>query len=425
MNQRTAQPHADASNVLVLPNRMTKIGAGTAATAVSSGPVGVMLLVSSLEHGGAERQVIELYQSLDRRRFAPIICSLSDYVPLAEQVPSIGADLFIVAKRWKYDVTTVPRLARIVRRRGISLVHAFLFDAEMTARSARRLGLVPVAIASERNSDYSLGRFKTTCLRFTRTWFDAMIANSEAGRRFNSSAFGVDIDRIHVVRNGIDVTRFEPVSRQVFRSAIGVTEDTPLVGMVASFKQQKRHADFFQVARLVLDRFPTARFVCVGEPLQNNQQGAADYHREMRALVDALGLRERIIFAGARGEMPAVYSALDVTVLTSSREGTPNALLESMACSVPVVATSIADNAIIVPDGKVGFLASVGDTATLADRVCRLLADHRERLAMGAAGRRWVVEHFSTAALARHTERVYEVALSARGPSTPPGRPTP
>jgi glycosyltransferase involved in cell wall biosynthesis len=294
-------------------------------------------------------------------------------------------------------------------------VHAFLFDAEMTARLARRLGLVKVAISSERNSDYSLGRFKSTCLRATRTWFDAMIANSEAGKRFNAAAFGVAADRIHVVRNGIDVERFQRADGSAIRQALGVPEGAPLVGMIASFKRQKRHGDFCNMARLVLGRFPDARFVCVGEPLRDNQQGAADYHQEMRELVNALHLRERMIFAGPQQDMPAVYSACDVTVLTSSREGTPNAVLESMACEVPVVATAIADNATIVREGRTGNLVRVGDVSGMASRVVQLLTDAELRRRMGAAGRRWVVKEFSTSTLARRTEAVYCRALTQAG----------
>jgi glycosyltransferase involved in cell wall biosynthesis len=113
--------------------------------------------------------------------------------------------------------------------------------------------------------------------------------------------------------------------------------------------------------------------------------------------------------------MPEVYNACDVTVLTSSREGTPNVLLESMACGVPVVATDVADNAHLVPDGRVGFIVPLGDTAALADRVCRLLEDAPRRREMGEAARAWVQREFSSAALARKTEAVYEDQLRRKG----------
>jgi glycosyltransferase involved in cell wall biosynthesis len=378
-------------------------------------PQAVMLLVSSLEHGGAQRQVVELYKALDRRRFAPFICSLSAHVPLAMHLGSARErDLVIVEKQWKFDLSTILRIAAVARKRRATVVHAFLFDADIAARVGGRLGLLPVVIASERNSDYSFGWLKTAMLKRTRNWFEAMIANSAAGKRFNVEAFGVAAERIHVIRNGIDVNQFRPVEAGALRARLRVPERATLVGMVASFKRQKRHGDYFRAARAVLDRHPDVYFACVGEPLRDNQQGADDYYREMRELLASLGLGGRVILAGQQDDMPAVYSACDVTVLSSSREGTPNVLLESMACGVPVVATSVADNAVIVRDGATGFLVPCGDVARIAEAIGRLVADPDLRRQMGAAARRWVVDEFSTATLARRTEAVYLTALEAR-----------
>jgi glycosyltransferase involved in cell wall biosynthesis len=154
--------------------------------------------------------------------------------------------------------------------------------------------------------------------------------------------------------------------------------------------------------------------MCVGEPLRDNQQGAGDYHAEMRDLVRSLQLEERLRFAGNQEDMPAAYSACHVTVLTSSREGTPNVLLESMACEVPVVATNIADNSVVVPDNEAGFIVPLGQPDQVADRISRLLRDEARRTMMGRAARSWVTREFSTMMLARRTEDVYTQALRLR-----------
>jgi glycosyltransferase involved in cell wall biosynthesis len=376
-------------------------------------PLPVMLLISGLEHGGAERQVIELHKAMDRRRFEPFICSLSDHVPLAKTLER-GRDLVIVPKRWKYDASTIVRVGQLARARRVSVIHSFLFDAEIVARALRRTNVVPVVIASERNTDYAIGPLKSACLSMTRWWFDAMIANSAAGKDFNVRKVGIAPERIHVIRNGVDVERFRPTDGRALRARLGIPERAPLVGMIASFKRQKRHGDFFQAARQVMQQIPDAWFVCVGEPLRDNQQGAGDYHAEMRQLVRSLGLEERMRFAGNQEDMPAAYSACDVTVLTSSREGTPNVLLESMACEVPVVATDIADNGVIVPDNEVGFIVPLGHPDQVADRLARLLSDGARRTMMGRSARAWVTREFSTTTLARRTEDVYTQMLHLR-----------
>lgn len=376
--------------------------------------VRIMLLVSSLERGGAERQVVELANSLDPDIFEVTVCSLSSQVPLASQLAHCGERLRIVNKRHRYDVSVVGRVAQLARKRRIHIIHAFLFDAEMAARLAGQLAKVPVVIASERNTDYRRPWVHSVCLRLTRSWFDVMIANSHAGKCFNMRTLGLPSRCIHVVRNGVDTERFRPSDGRSIRAELGIHGDAPLVGMVASFKRQKNHADFFRIAQSVLRAFPTARFVCVGEPLSNDLRNGVSYHLEMRRMVEALGLGDHCLFIERCDNMPEFYSACDVTMLTSTREGTPNVLLESMACEVPVVATDVADNARVIPHGRVGYVAPVGALAAMTDYACRLLGDAQHRTRMGRVARRWVMSDFSTPTLAKRIQRIYTDILERK-----------
>ena len=201
-----------------------------------------------------------------------------------------------------------------------------------------------------------------------------MIANSHSGKRFVSKDLGIPGDEVHVVHNGVDVVRCRPGDRGKVRRELGIADDDFVVGMIANFKPQKNHAQFFRMAERVLKRFPRAWFVCVGEPLRNNYKGGEDYHREMCALLERTSVKDRLLLLGVRHDMPDVYNTCDVTVLTSHHEGTPNVLLESMACGVPVVATDVSDNAYVVSDGQTGFIVPLNDAETTAHRGGDLLA---------------------------------------------------
>lgn len=387
-----------------------------------------MLLVSSLERGGAERQVLELARGLDPARFAPLICSLADAVPLAEGLPDRERRLVIVRKRWRFDATTIPRVARVMADARVRIVQSFLFDADMVARCAARLAGRPLVIGSERNSDYRRPRLQSLCLRLTRGWVDAMIANSHAGRRFTLRTLGMAEADVHVVPNGVDLERFRPGDTPAARAALGLPPGVPVVGMVASFKPQKNHLMFLEVARRVALRFPDALFVCAGEPLARPGGGEPrwlaagtglgravdDYRERVTRALDAHGLRERCRLLGRVDAVERVYNACDLTLLTSLHEGTPNVLLESMASGVPVVATDVADNAELVPEGRVGHIVPSGDAEAMATRVCELLGDEARRRAFGHAARDWALGQFSSAALAARTSAVYEELLRRR-----------
>ena len=376
----------------------------------------VMLLVSSLENGGAERQVIELMRNLDRTRFSPVVCSLSSFVPLAQALPNQQRDLIIVEKRCRFDVTTVPRVASVMKEQRIDIVQAFLFDADIIGRLAAWIAAVPVMIASERNADYRRTTIQTVFHRMTHRLFTAMVANSDAGKKFNMNTLRLPENRIFVVHNGVDVTHFRPIDASALREEWGINDDQLLVGMIANFKRQKNHTSFFRMAKTVLLRFPHARFVCVGEPLRGNLQGAEDYYHEMRKLLCELKLEEYCLFPGNCNDMPQVYSACDLTVLTSSREGTPNVLLESMACEVPVVASNVADNSLVVPNNQVGFVVPLDDVNAMSERVCQLLSDSSLRRQMGKAGREWVKKEFSVTALVERTGTIYETLWRSKMP---------
>ncbi len=379
-------------------------------------PLNVCLLISSLEFGGAERQVVEMTRTFDRERVAPFICSLSKQVPLAANLQDPERDLVIVEKRGRFDFTTVFRLAKVLRERKVDVLHAFLLDAEIAARLAAPLAGVPVVIASERNTDYVRPRLHTIALKTTQRLFHVMVANSFAGKQFNVRTLGLSPSRIEVVHNGVDVERFrpDPPAGESFRRKLGLSLDHPVVGMVGSFKRQKGHDCFLRMARRVADANPDAKFLIVGEPLSDDLAATSQYQSEIKALTTSLNLTDRCIFLGNQRDMRSVYNACDVTVLLSRHEGTPNVLLESMACGVPVVASNIADNAVIVRDGETGHVVPREDSEAAAQCVEKLLADSSRRKAMGTLARSRVCSDFSLERATSRLEEIYARTLSRR-----------
>jgi glycosyltransferase involved in cell wall biosynthesis len=280
----------------------------------------------------------------------------------------------------------------------------------LATRIAGRLAGVPVVIDSERNSNYQIRWLKRLAFRLTRGCVDLVIANSRAGAEFHQRVHGHPPERYRVVRNGVDTGRFHPIPRDEVRQELHLAESDVVVGMFGSYKVQKNHPLFFAAATRVLGMHRHARFLVVGDELAGGLQGSDAQKRRVAQLVDALGLRDRCVFLGNRQDVERLYNACDVVVLPSIREGTPNVLLEAMACGIPVVATDVADNASIVPDGRVGFVVPSGNEELLAERLGRLVTDQGLRDAFGRAARNWALEEFSLTRLANETAAVYEAA---------------
>ena len=378
-------------------------------------PLRLVLVISNLEFGGAQRQVVELANNLDAQRVEVLVCSLSSYVPLGTSLQRREARLRIIEKRFKFDVSVVPRLARLLRAHRADVVHSYLFDADIAARLAGRLARTPVVVGSERNTDYSLKRRQLFAYRATFGAVDLVIANSHAGAAFNRTTLGHDAAIYRVVHNGVDTERFTPADAVQARRDLGLDGDTPVVGMFASFKEQKNHPLFFAAAQLVRQRCPRVRFMLVGDELHAGMHGSRDYKQLMDRRIDELGLRDHCLLLGNRADVERLYPACHVSVLPSLFEGTPNVALESMACGVPAVVTDVADNRLIVPDGQAGFVVPLGDEGALAERIVRLLQDDPLRTRMGQDARLWVEQHYSSQRLAEKTATVYREGLAMAG----------
>jgi len=378
------------------------------------GSLRVLLLISNLEYGGAQRQVVELANEMNALGHEAHICSMSSYVPLADTFKNALSRLHVIQKRGKYDISVVPRIARLVRCLKVELVHSFLFDAQIASCLVGLLEPKLAVVGSERNSDYRIGMLHRVAHRLTKRHYDGIIANSHAGKRFQTRRFRVPSKRIFVVHNGVNTDYFKPQLADPILSQLGVSEDTRVVGMFASFKVQKNHSMLFRAAHRVHAVRPDVRFVCIGDELHRGLQGSGRYRDEMHEMIQALELENVVKFVSNQNNIVDWYNACQITVLTSQREGTPNVLLESMACGIPVVVTNVADNALIVPDGKVGYVVPFDDDKAMADRLLRLLANRQTYQEMSEAARSWVELEFSIAALHRKTVAVYRRILQRK-----------
>jgi glycosyltransferase involved in cell wall biosynthesis len=375
-------------------------------------PSTVVLLISDLEFGGAQRQVVELANHLDPARFNVYVCALADYTPLGDTLVDREKRLVVIPRRFKWDATVPFRLAAFLRGTNAAIVHSYLFDADIAARIAGPLAGT-VVIGSERNTDYETLRRHRVAYAVTRPGLDLMIANSNAGARFNSRTFGNPISIYRVVHNGVNAARFAPADGAPVREELGLRPGEPVVGMFASFKPQKNHPLLLRAAVEVLKAVPR-RFLFVGDELYKGGSDSVAFKKTISSLVDELGLRERCVFAGNRADVERLYPACDLTVLPSLFEGTPNVVLESMSCGVPVVATDVSDNSYIVPQGETGFIVPAGDAGALTRRIVELLRDADARRRLGARAREWVLREFSSEALAAKTAAVYEEALARK-----------
>ncbi len=371
----------------------------------------VLIVISDLEFGGAQRQVIELANHMERNEWKVYVCSLSDFVPLADSLKDRAKRLKIIRRKARFDFTVVFRLARLLCKYHVDIVQSYLFDADIASRLAGRLARKPVVIGSERNTDYTFKKSDLFVYRLTRWCNDFTIANSNAGAAFNGRMLHQPSSHYRVVHNGVDIERFKPIEETPVREEFGLAHDQPVVGMFASFKPQKNHQLLLRAAREVVKKVPNVRFLFVGDELYKGMSNSVECKESIIKLINDYGLRQHCIFAGNKTDVEKYYAACTVTVLPSLFEGTPNVALESMACGVPVVATDVSDNAYVIPDSIAGYIVPLDNEKALADRLCQVIMDKALRRKLSSEATTWVIQEFSCQRLAEKTAAVYAEAI--------------
>ena len=212
-------------------------------------------------------------------------------------------------------------------------------------------------------------------------------------------------DQYRVVPLGFDLDgllRIDDAHRAASRAALDLSPDARVVTTVGRLTAIKQHGLFLECARRVAADDPLAQFLIVGD----GEDRAA-----LEAAARDLGVASRTRFLGWRRDLDIIYGASDVFLLTSRNEGTPVALIESLAAGVPGVSTRVGGVADVIDSDEVLRLAPFGDAAALANHVSALLRDPSIRRCMGDAGRRAMRERYGINRLVDDVERVYRELL--------------
>jgi glycosyltransferase involved in cell wall biosynthesis len=235
---------------------------------------------------------------------------------------------------------------------------------------------------------------------------DAIVAISPAIRDELLSEYGIGCSgQYHVIPLGFDLhalAAIDDAQRQRARAELGIGDRLHVVSTVGRLTAIKQHALFLETAALVAARDPDALFLVAGD---------GELRAELEQRADALGIGGRVRFLGWRRDLATIYGATSVFLLTSRNEGTPVALIESLAAGVPAVSTDVGGIRDVITSDAVGLVAPFGDARTLADHVCALLPDAERRRRMGDAGRRAVEARYSLDRLVDDVERLYRELL--------------
>jgi glycosyltransferase involved in cell wall biosynthesis len=281
--------------------------------------------------------------------------------------------------RGRFDPRILGDLVSLARERRARILHVHGYAAADFGRlAAHRVGAA--LVLHEHFADPRMPSYQALADRALASLTDRAIAVSESTREFLVRKRHVPAHRVRLIWNGAPLEEFAPVAAATAlatRRQLGLSENAVVIGSIGRLNEQKGHSYLLDAAAAALPAVPAARVLIVGD---------GDLEVPLREQARALGIADRVVFAGHRGDIPAVLGAVDVFCISSTYEGTPLTLFEAMAAGKAIVSTAVDGCREVIEDGVTGILVPPRDAATLALRLRELLTDkgRRETLARNA-----------------------------------------
>ncbi|MFH1191649.1 MAG: glycosyltransferase family 4 protein [Candidatus Omnitrophota bacterium] len=349
--------------------------------------INILYLITKLELGGAQKQLLSIISGLDKERFRVFLFTAKEGLMLPDAESIDG--LILARSKWLErpinifkDILVFFEIYAFIKKNNIQIVHTHSSKAGILGRLSS--GLAKVKFICHTVHGWSFNDFQPffrrkifiLLERFSARFTDKIIVVSYFDQQKGLANHIGDPNKFQLIRYGIDYSKFTSRDPDI-RKELGIGTQELTVGMVACFKPQKAPQDFIRLAFLVNQRLPSVKFILVGDGV---------LRARIQVLINKFNLQGNIILTGWRRDINRILSVIDVFALTSLWEGLPITVLEAMAASIPVIVTNTGGIAEVIIDGKTGFLVLPQDARGMSEKLILLLkdADLRRQVAWNA-----------------------------------------
>lgn len=358
-------------------------------------PVPILFLIDRISYGGTEKQLLELVRNLDRSKFEPHICTLKKSDEFLSDLDIQKFILDFTSFTRISVILNVYRLSSYIRCNKIQIIQSFFQDSFVLAALSRPFHSARL-IGSFRDLGFWRTPLESLKMRLCLPFYRGFIANSQAVKSYILETDHVHHDKIQVIYNGISACEVHTISR------FDKKNKSSVVGIVANLNRPvKKIDDFISAAALVHRSCPEVRFLVVG---------GGQLQRHFEQLTRTLEIDHIMTFTGRVSNPLDYVRSFNVGVITSESEGFCNAILEYMACGIPVVVTNTGGNPEVVKDGVNGFLVPVGDVDLIAEKIRELLEDNIN-IKIGEVNRAKITQEFSLESMIMHHQYYYGSVL--------------
>lgn len=349
----------------------------------------IVMLIDTLGYGGgAERQFAGLAVSLHQRGCNVKVIAYHDRDGHQKELREAGVGYTIIPEcRGRLGKLKAVRKQLKIERPDI--VISYKDGPNSIACMLKALGATWKLIVSDRNTLQRVSNPIRVQYKLLYRFADAIVPNSYAQKQFIVKHFPRLTDKIHVITNFTDTETFHPASECQQRAR-------KIILVAARISRQKNVLKFIEAAATLSPKWKEKAVI---HWYGRTNVGEEEYARQCDTLISDYNLSEFLEFHSPVRDIDRVYRSSDIFCLPSLWEGFPNVLCEAMASGLPVCASRICDNEMIVDNGVTGLLFNPEDAADIASKIDRLLSlDDKEKCAMGSRARRYTCDNLSRTA---------------------------
>jgi glycosyltransferase involved in cell wall biosynthesis len=307
-----------------------------------------------------------------------------------------GLEVIPLKIRHTFDVQSLWRIKKLLEQKNIEVLHTHSSVDSWVASLAGKWAKVPVVIRTRHISVPARRR----PLNYVYALPDAVITTGVQIRKTLINAYGLRDDSVFSIPTGVDTNLFYPrPPHPDLKKELGLSADSLVISVVAVLRAQKRHELVIAAAPAILQRYPQARFLFVGEGPRR-----AVIEEEIRRH----HLEAFFILTGHRKDIPDILAMTDIGIISSQAEGVPQFLLQAMAMAKPMVATSVGGIPDILNDGINGLLIPPEDSQTLTQAVFKILGDKNFSSLLGQRALELVQERFTAGLMADQITQIYQ-----------------
>ena len=362
----------------------------------------IAFVVVRMGVGGKERVILHLAHYIKKRGAKPIVVCLTDKGEFGKRLEAQGVQVEAIRSSRRWDLAAVWRLAKLFRRFKPDLINVhdrsslpYVFLANQMSAKCPIVFSCHGLLFQEKNRSRYLEQLAIRNVRVVSAVSEQVASEYSKLLRWNK--------KVEIIPNGVPPISRHPNLRSILRAKMGLSEDVLVLLAVGNINPEKGYEDLLEAVSLVREEDICQRFVVLVAGSKSNDT----YWQALCEHMKRLNLTDKVRFLGCRNDTEALYSAADIFILPSRKEGLPMVLLEAMSAGLPIIATDVGGVSEAIRDGESGLLIPPESPQVMAKAMIKLANDKSMRDSLSQAARARFEERYDISRMVNQYDRLF------------------